>query len=177
MVIGFTGPKLSGKGTAAKYLVEKYNAKTYSMSGILTDIAKRLHLENSRANLIAIATGLRGEFGKDILAKTLFQDILDAKDTIAVIDGIRMQAEVDIFSKLPGFQLIYVDAPLEIRFGRAKNRGEKVGESTMSLEDFKKEEGAQTEVEILSLKERAAHILNASDVSTFHAQLDQYMKL
>lgn len=177
MVIGFTGPKLSGKGTAAGYLVQKFGAKTYSMSGILTDIANRLHLENSRANLIAIVTGLRAQFGKDVLAKTLYQDILEANDKLAIIDGIRMSDEVEIFSKLPGFQLFYVDAPVEVRFARAKNRGEKVGESTMTFEEFAKEEHAQTEVEIQGLKSRATHIFNATDIESFHKQLDEYITL
>lgn len=176
MVIGFTGPKLSGKGTAAKHLVKMHSATVYSMSGILTDIAKRLHLENSRANLIGIATGLRSQFGKDVLAKTLYQDILESQDRLAVIDGIRMQDEVTIFSQLPGFQLIYVDAPLEVRFARAKGRGEKAGESTMTLEEFKKEEDAQTEVEIQSLKKQATHILNGSTMEEFYKQLNEYVR-
>jgi dephospho-CoA kinase len=173
MVIGLTGPKLSGKGTAAKYLTEKYGAKVYGMSGILTDIARRLHLENSRANLIAIVTGLRSQFGADILAKTLYQDVLEAKDALAVIDGIRMTDEVKIFSTLPGFILVYVDAPLQVRYERAKNRGEKVGESTMTFEEFKKEEAAQTEVQIQGLREQAHDILNQADLDSFYAQLDR----
>jgi len=177
MVVGFTGPKLSGKGTAAAYLAKKFGAKTYSMSGILTDIAARLHLENSRANLIAIATGLRSQFGKDVLAKTLYQDVLQAGDKLAIIDGIRMADEVAIFSTLPNFQLFYVDAPVEVRFARAKNRGEKVGESTMTFETFLQEEQAKTEVEIHGLKTQAVHIFNATDIDSFHAQLDQYIQL
>lgn len=178
MVIGLTGPKLAGKGTAAAYLVDNYDAVAYSMSGILSDIARRLHLENSRANLIAIVNGLRDQFGEDILAHVLKEDILQAKDSIAIIDGIRMQKEVDVFSQLPDFKLIYIDAAVEDRYHRALNRGEKAGETDMTFEEFKAEEGARSELQITSLRDKADIVLdNTATIEDFHSALRSELRL
>lgn len=178
MVIGLTGPKLAGKGTAAVHLADKHDAVVYSMSGILSDIARRLHLPNSRANLIAIVNGLRDQFGEDILAQVLKEDVAEAGNAISVIDGIRMPSEVDIFSKLPDFHLIYIDAPVEERYNRALNRGEKAGEQDMSFEEFKAEEEARSETKITSLRERADIVIdNSATIEEFHEMLLKELKL
>jgi dephospho-CoA kinase len=176
MVIGLIGPKLSGKGTAAAYLVEQYGAKTYSMSGILTEMAARLHLPNTRANLIAIVSGLRSTLGEDILARVLKQDIEESGEALVVIDGIRMPMEVDIFSQLTGFRLVYIDAPVRLRYERALTRGEKEGEAEMTFEEFEAEESAATEKNIAHLQERATTVIdNSNTLETFHHHIDELM--
>lgn len=175
-VIGLSGPKLAGKGTIAKYLIENKGAVAFSMSGVLSDIAKRMYLENTRANLIAIATGLRSQFGQTILAQVLAHDIESSGKELVVIDGIRLNGEVDIFSQIPGFELWYVDAPIEERFRRAQSRGEKVEEKTMTFEQFVAEESAVTEKEIQSLRERAMHVLgNHKDMGDLYAQIEKVL--
>lgn len=176
MVIGLTGPKLAGKGTTAAYLENTHSASVYSMSGVLVDVAKRLHMPNSRANLIAIATGLRSQFGKDVLAQVLKKDIQAAKDDLAVIDGIRMQAEVDIFSTLPDFHLIFIDAPTKMRYERAQNRGEKAGEAEMNFEEFKAEEEAVTEQQIQSLQKKAQSVIkNDGTIDELYEQIQSIL--
>lgn len=177
MVIGLAGPKLAGKGTVAKYLVEQRGGVAYSMSGILTDVATRLHKPNSRANLIAIVTGLRNQFGEDVLAHVLKQDILDAADELAVIDGIRMPTEVDLFSGVPGFSLFYIDAAVEARYQRALMRGEKAGESDMTFEQFQEEEQAVTEQRIVSLKDSATVIIeNIGTIEELYTRLEEELQ-
>lgn len=171
MVIGLTGPKLSGKGTAAEYWKEKNGAVQYSMSGILSDILDRLYLPKTRMNMIHVVTDLRERFGEDILAQVLKQDIENAQDKIAIIDGIRMPSEVELFSQLPGFQLVYIDAPTRTRYERALQRGEKEGESDMSFEEFEAEENAVTEQNIRSLREKAAVVIeNTESLDDFYAE-------
>ncbi|MFC1598005.1 AAA family ATPase [Patescibacteria group bacterium] len=177
MVIGLTGPKLAGKGTTAAYLELSYGAKLYSMSGILLDISERLHLSNSRQNLIHIATGLRSTLGDDILAQVLKKDIEQAGDELAVIDGIRMPSEVKLFSQLDGFKLIYMSAPLENRYKRAIAREEKEGESEMTFEEFKIEEEAVTEKRIIELKDIADLVFeNNGTIDELHEKIDDIMK-
>lgn len=177
MIIGLTGPKLGGKGTTAAYLEKTKGAKIYSMSGILFDIAKRLHLPNSRENLISIVTGLRETLGEDILAKVLAADIEEAGDELAVIDGIRMKDEIDLFSGLKNFKLLYLDAPLEERYKRALARGEKDGESDMSFDEFKAEESAVTEQNIASFKELAQEIISNNDsLDSLYSRLESFIE-
>lgn len=175
-IVGLAGPKLSGKGTIARYLIDNKRAVTFSMSGVLSDIAKRMYLENTRANLIAIATGLRSQFGQTVLAAVLAKDIARSDAELIVIDGIRLNSEVDIFSKLAGFELWYVDATVEERYRRAKLRGEKVEETTMTFEEFVAQESAVTEKEIQSLRERAQHVLdNQKTIDELFDAVDQLL--
>lgn len=172
-VIGLAGPKLSGKGTIARYLIEKNHAVAFSMSKVLSDIAQRMYLDNTRANLIAIATGLRSQFGQTILAEVLAKDVERSDQKLVVIDGIRLRGEVDIFSRIPGFELWYVDAPVEERYRRALLRGEKVEETTMAFEEFVAQESAVTEIEITSLRERAHRIFdNHSSLEALYSSID-----
>ena len=173
MIIGLTGSKCAGKGTAAVYSKQRYGGIVYSMSTPLTDIARRLHMENTRVNLIAIVTGLRQQFGEDVLAKTLHEDVRADVPHLGIIDGIRMPSEVELFSTLPGFQLWYVDAPVEARYQRSLKRGEKVGESSMTFEQFNAEEEAVTEQQIRGLRERATvYIDNVNTMEEFMSRID-----
>ena len=52
----------------------------------------------------------------------------------AVIDSIRNLAEINELRKLPGFVLIAIDAPVKLRFERAKKRARTGFEKT--LQDF-----------------------------------------
>jgi dephospho-CoA kinase len=176
MVIGLTGPKLAGKGTAAAWLVQQHGAVSYTMSGLLSQIAAVLQLENSRENLIKIATGLRSQYGEAVLAESLQRVIAAAQPPLAIIDGIRMSLEVDVFSQLPDFRLIYIDAPARVRYERALQRGEKVGESEMTFDEFMTEERAVTEQQIVGLKDRAHLVVdNVQTLDELHAQIGTFI--
>lgn len=178
MVIGLVGPKLSGKGTISDYLVEAHQAKVYSMSGVIVDIVERLHLEKSRKNIIAVATGLRSTLGVDIIAQVLQIDIIDAKDALAVIDGIRFADEIEYFTQLPNFHLIYIDADLKTRHERALKRNEKVGESSQSFEEFKQEEEAETEKGISGLQSAAEHVIvNNNTFEELYKKVEQTLQV
>ena len=177
MIIGLTGPKLSGKGTISAYIQEHAGARTFSMSGILSDILARVYQENSRANLIGVVTDLRARFGEDVLAQVLAKDIAafqkEHPDVVVIIDGIRMPMEVEVFSTLPGFELWFVDAAVEARFSRAKGRGEKAGESTMTFEEFVAEESAVTESHMGVMKKKAKNVIdNDGSMEELYAQIE-----
>lgn len=177
MIIGLTGPKLAGKGTAADYLVKEHGATTYSMSGVLTELAQRLYLENSRQNLIQLVTGLRQSFGEDILARVLKEDLARAKPELAVIDGIRLASEVEQFSQLDDFRLVYIDAPVRVRYERALNRGEKAGETEMTFKQFEEEETAVTERQIETLKNYSkAIVINSESIEEMNKQLAEVVR-
>lgn len=177
MILGLTGPKLGGKGTTAGHLEKTEGATVLTMSDVLVDIAERLHLPLSRSNLITIARALRSEFGEDILAKVLKQDIEAAgDDKLTVIDGIRMASELDLFSKLKDFHLLYIDAPLEERYRRVQERKEKEGESGLSFDEFKAEEDADTEKSIGSFKELAEQVVqNDSTKEALYNAVDAFV--
>ena len=136
LIIGLTGTHGSGKGEVGKYLVQK-GFKYYSCSDELREEAKKLNLPETRENLgIVIGDKLRKEFGKGVLGKRVFGKILKSKAKLAVVDSLRLIEEVNELRKSGNFKLIYIDAPIEVRYKRALER--KRITDDLSLSEFKK---------------------------------------
>jgi len=84
--------------------------------------------------LIACGNELREKFGPDVLARRAAVRVQGP----TVIDSIRNPAEVAFLRSLGNFILVAVDAPLEVRFERARKRGR--NESASSLDEFRRKE-------------------------------------
>lgn len=167
LIIVFVGEKLAGKEVAARYLTQKYGFQSLRFSKILVDILERLHLPVSRVNEMNLVGGLRERFGSGVLAEVFKHEIEHNKMKRVVLDGMRHPAELEVLKKMPGFVMVYLTAPLEVRFRRAKARGEKAGESRFTFDDFKREEKLVTEVFIRRMG-RAAHVRLVNDGSLKH---------
>ena len=177
IILGLTGEKLSGKGTAAEYLVAKYKVKHYRFSAILDDIIKRLYLPITRENQIDIALALRNKFGNEILAHVLKKDIENDQNELCIIDGIRYWEEYHILKILKGFVLVYISSPLETRFNRTQHRAEKADEKNISLENFKRQELAPTEIIIKELAKQADYqIDNNGSLEEYQQKIDDVIK-
>ena len=163
IVLTLVGEKLSGKEVTANYLVKKHGFKQYRFSKILDDILKELSLPVSRVNEFNLVGALRERFGGGVLAEAIKTKIISSKKTKVVIDGLRHPAELESLKLLPGFKLVYITAPLDIRYQRALKRGEKAGESKFSLADFKAEEKLSTE-QYINKMGRRAHIKLVNEV-------------
>ena len=109
----------------------------HSLSDVLREDLERRGLPPTRENLIAIGNELRGTGGAGVLAERILPR-LGARD---VVDSIRNPAEVEVLRRLPGFILIGVDAPLELRFSRAVSRG-RPGDGP-TLEEFRSKEARE----------------------------------
>jgi dephospho-CoA kinase len=131
--IGLTGTNGAGKGECAAFLKSRGYA-VHSLSDILREELRERGLEAARDNLIRIGNELRETFGPDVLARRTAAKITAP----AVIDSIRNVREVECLRELPGFILLAVDAPLEVRFERAAARGR--DESAATPEEFRKKE-------------------------------------
>ncbi|KKU51715.1 MAG: hypothetical protein UX75_C0062G0002 [Candidatus Moranbacteria bacterium GW2011_GWE2_47_10] len=114
LILGFTGEMVSGKGTAAKYVSEKYKANSYRFSTILRDILTRVHLEHSRENMQKISEALRKTFGEDVMAKSMALDVQNDQGEVVVIDGIRRLPDIKYLKELPHFKLVYIEADIEV---------------------------------------------------------------
>ena len=134
MRIGLTGTNSAGKGTAAEYISGKYNMPVYSLSDEIRYEADRRGLERSRDNLRQIGNDLREKHGHGALAEMLLPR-LEGK---AMVDSIRHPAEVAVLRRLDDFYLLSIDAPVELRYERALNRGRL--ESATTLEEFRYKE-------------------------------------
>jgi dCMP deaminase len=158
MTIGLTGPNAAGKGEAAAYLVQKGYAY-HSLSDVLREDLELRGIPPTRENLIAIGNELRTLGGPGVLAERILPRLhgtlpgqrdqhparpdgklaeLSGRD---VVDSIRNPAEVEVLRRLPGFVLIGVDAPLEVRFARAVMRG-RAGDGP-TLDEFRAKEARE----------------------------------
>jgi dephospho-CoA kinase len=177
MVIGFTGQPSAGKGTAAAYLGTKYKAVTYRFSTPPRDILNRLYQPVTRPTLQALATLLRAQFGNDIFAQTLLKDLEREQAALIVLDGIRHVDELRILRQRPDFVLVAIETPLEVRFERIQHRGENADDTTLTLEQFRKQHEHQTEQGIADLMQQADHTLkNTGTPEQLYAQLDALLE-
>lgn len=157
---GLISPMAAGKGTVADYLVKKYNAKKYNFSGPINEILGRLYIPNSRENQIKIGSGMREFYGDDVWAQTLKQDILNDKPEIAVIDGIRYPADLEISKTLPNFKLIAIETDADARYERMKKRNDRPGEADMDRATFDAQHESATEKNIAEVMKSADVVLH-----------------
>lgn len=144
MIIGLTGPNCAGKTTVAELLRER-GFTAWSLSDAVRDEASRRGVPHDRDTLIRVANDLRKNHGGGVLAQRMAVKIREAlainpKQHFAV-DSIRSPLEVAELQKLPGFQLWLIDAPVELRFQRAVERGRAEGAQT--LEEFQAKEAEE----------------------------------
>ena len=132
-LIGLTGPNASGKGEVAALLATRGYA-LHSLSDIVRDEASRRGLTHAREDLIRVGNDLRAEGGAGALAERMLSR-LRGRD---VVDSIRNPGEVAVLRRVPGFLLLGVDAPPEVRFARARTRG-RVGDGE-TAEEFRRRE-------------------------------------
>jgi dCMP deaminase len=130
-LIGLTGTNGAGKGEAAKYL-ESLGYAYYSLSDILREELAARGEPATRDNLIRVGNELRARFGPDILALRTLKKLRPGGR--AVIDSIRNAREVAALRRQPGFVLVAIDAPAEVRFARVQARGR--DESAATLGEF-----------------------------------------
>jgi len=174
LTIAITGKKGSGKGTIAEYLQKKYNATLARFSKTLDDILARLFIPNTRDNLINLALSLRKLYGNDVLAQVLKKNIiLEKKNTVVVIDGVRYKEEFEILKTLPNFKLMAITTEVKLRFVRTKSRNEKADDRQLSWDQFQKQESRDTEIHIDTLINGADIIVeNNGNIDELYHKID-----
>ena len=176
-VIALTGLMASGKGAAKEYIEKKYGATSYKFSQILRDVLKRISVDNSRENMMAISLAIRSAFGGDVLAKAIFEDIKNAKEKLIVLDGARRPADLFFFEGQENFFLVSVESDEKVRYDRMRTRNENAGDSEKTLEQFLLDQEKETEREIPDLMKKAKYSLkNDGDLAELYRQIDAMME-
>jgi len=114
IILGLAGEMASGKGTIAKYATEKYNARTWRFSTMLRDVLDRLSLEQSRDNMQTLSTILRQNFGEELFARVMAEDVKKDTGEVIIIDGVRRFTDIENLKAMPGFHLVYIDVDQKI---------------------------------------------------------------
>ena len=178
IILGLAGEIASGKETIARYIIKKYGGVLFRFSDPLREIIARMHLPADRQNYHKISMALREHFGQDALSRIIYDDIKKSKDKIIVLDGIRRKSDIKYLKNIKGFNLIFIDAEIGIRFKRLKVRREKADDKRKTLGIFKKEHESEVERKIKQLKKEADFIIdNNSDREALFQQIDQTMDM
>jgi dephospho-CoA kinase len=179
-LIGVTGTNASGKDTVADYLVKNYGYKNYSLSDEIRLEATRRGISHDRENLRTIGNELREKFAPNELTVRASKRIKEDKVDRAVVTSIRNPAEIEYLkNNFPGFKLIYVDAPVELRYERSRGRG-RVGDG-VTLGDFrvaeaKELEGGKTGQQLLKCQELADfEIINDSTLEKLFEETEKVL--
>lgn len=151
LVIGLVGEKAGGKGQFATLLAEIAKGtivQSLRFSDIVRETLDTWHLPHTRANQQKLVVAMNETYGIDTLARATLKRVAETKADIVVVDGVRWDSDVAMIRRFPENALVYVTAHHEIRHARAVSRGEKVGETELSLGQFLEEERAPNEVGI-----------------------------
>jgi dephospho-CoA kinase len=173
-VLGLTGPNASGKGEVADYLLG-LGYGVHSLSDIVREEAAARDLPPEREHLIRIGNLLRREGGAGVLAEKILPRLVDR----SVVDSIRNPAEVAVLRRLPGFLLIGVQAPTELRFGRSLARARPGDPAT--LEEFQERERQENTSDPAAQQLDAAfgladrRLVNDGDLEALHRGLDRIL--
>jgi len=174
IILGLAGEIASGKGTVAEYVVEKYGGSAHRFSTMLRDILDRLYLEHSRENTSKISTVLRQNFGEDVLAKIMREEVQRDACQVIIVEGIRRVADIEYLKELPEFKFIYVEADINKRYERLIQRGENVDDKGKTFEQFEKDHQLETELQIKDLKNHADFVIyNGGDIKGLEKQVDK----
>jgi dephospho-CoA kinase len=158
--IGLTGPNASGKGEAAEHLERAHGYAPCSLSDVLRKEARRRGQEPVRGVLIPLGTELRETHGPGALAELILPDLVAP----ALIDSIRNPVEVQVLRRLGGFVMLRLDAPMELRFQRARARRRPGDPQTLA--DFEAREAEE------NTSNPAAQQLDATGALADHAVLN-----
>lgn len=177
LILGITGEIASGKGTVAEYLVKNHNATSHRFSTMLRDVAKRMHLEESRENLQKLSTLFRDNFDDNHLSRVIYEDVKGDESSLIVIDGVRREGDIEFLEQLPDFELVYLEADMKTRYDRITQRGENVDDNGKTFEEFEADHQREAELQIKKLKEKADIVLdNNSSLDDLYKQLDDLVK-
>ena len=121
MVIGLTGPNGAGKTVVCEYLKTR-GFSYHSLSDEIREELARRNKPETRENLIEMGNELRRRSGPAALAERVKAKLEPGRNY--VVDSVRNPAEVEALRGLPGFHLLHVDAPIELRYRRARERGD-----------------------------------------------------
>lgn len=182
MLIGLTGSYGAGKDEVAHYLKTK-GFVHYSLSDLIREELIQKKKEITRENLIKKGNELREKFGPGILALKIMERIKQIKNKSArknfVVSSIRNIEEINVLKKRDGFILVFVDAPLELRFQRTRLRNRENDPKT--LKEFKQkekiEQSSKRTAQQLHLCKKLAKvvIVNGGSLGILHHKINCFL--
>ncbi len=175
-IFGIGGTDGSGKDSLGHFLRDQYGWCFISVTDLLRDEAKKRDMPLSRSNLKLISAEWRAQDGLGVLidkAVTEYEPLKEKYKGLAIA-SLRNPGEADKIHELGG-QVVWTDAPIELRYQRAISRN-KGTEDQVNFEEFKAEENSQmsragdeTTLNLSGVKAKADIFINndSNDIEEF----------
>ncbi len=109
----------------------------------------------TRSNLQQLAIIMNGKYGDTSLSDAVEKRIKEFSADVVTYDGILWPSDVEMIRRFPKSILVYITASPEVRYQRTLERKEKVGEGSMTFEQFMQEENVATETSIPTIAAQA----------------------
>ena len=153
-IIGIVGEKGAGKETFGNFLRDFLQEKKKTFfrihsSDVLIETLAIWKIPTTRENLQKLPVAMEKMFGRGALTRAVKSRIEASDNDVIVFDGVRWHSDAEMIRSFGTIgTLVYITASKEIRYGRLKERKEKVGEFNLSYKQFCEEENAPTEAHI-----------------------------
>jgi len=123
-VIAFTGMPGAGKGVAAE-VAKKHQIPVLRMGDFIWEEVRRRGLPIDSGSVAEVAMQMRTDFGPGVWAEKTVDRIKQMHPHMAVIDGVRSEAELEVFRHRLGhdFTLVAIHASRPTRMKRLLTRG------------------------------------------------------
>jgi len=118
-ISGFPG---AGKGIFKK-AADRLGLKTIVMGDYVRRKTKEIYGSLSLRNIKKTMLQLRKDYGEDIIARFVADDLNRITENFIIIDGVRSMAEVNYFKNIANVVLIWVHASPVTRYKRLILRG------------------------------------------------------
>ena len=122
-VVAFTGMPGAGKGVAAE-VARKMDIPVFRMGDFIWEEVRRRSLPLDNGSVAEVAMQMRTDFGPGVWAEKTVDRIKQMHATMAVIDGVRSEAELEVFRHRLGhdFTLVAIHASRTTRQKRLMDR-------------------------------------------------------
>lgn len=147
-ILGVCGTFASGKDTVAEILASEYNVYHVSTGDIVREKAMELYGNKERETLHKTAIEFRQNEGGDYFVREGYRRYKEVEDQYSgiIFSGVRSLGEGRAVLALGG-ELVYVDAPVEVRYERMTSR-QRDDETRKTMAEFlefeKKERGGDS---------------------------------
>ena len=177
MIIGLTGTYAAGKGTVAEYLIGK-GFQYYSLSEELRLLLRQKGISPTRDNLTKAGNELRRKYGPNFLAEVAIKRLRGAHSVAsAVVDSIRNPGEITALHELKDFYMVCVDAPVDVRYERARKRGSERDPKSFSeflMQEKREMAGKDTEQQLAAcIKAADFTVTNDADYKKLYKEIER----
>jgi len=178
-IIGVSGTNGAGKDTFSNYVTRRTNGMQVGLGHLLRDQLP-VHIPSTRQNLALLSAKLREEHGLAVLVDFAISKFRASESENLVVNGIRHPAEAERIKEIGGFML-WIDAPVSLRYQRITENDRNRIEDQVSFEEFRTQElremtsSSESSVNLTAVKSLAdLAIVNSYDnQGEFEAEIDE----